>query len=214
MKLKLEVSSSAHKHYPLTLGKEYEVVKEENNGYGVDYTIVDDNGDEDCYGGFWFDIVEEPKLIVTAKAVVNGYRQLNLTPLKDYIVVDNIIIDGELTYLVVDDNGEEETYHHSWFVVVKPKVTLIDPDEDELIFNGIKLEVGDYLDLRKHTVEQLEYLSKFYKFYNACIGSVYDGGSYGYLRFTRDLILLRVCTLNRLHVGREYHFNDLFSEDK
>lgn len=69
---------------------------------------------------------------------------------------------GGLVFKVVTDDGYIAPYGACWF---KP-VRLYDEDESELICRDIEFKEGDYIDLRKHTPEQIRHIAKFFKFYN------------------------------------------------
>lgn len=61
---------------------------------------------------------------------------------------------------VMCDNGIPDAFYHKWF---KP-VRLYDEDESELICRDIEFAEGDYIDLRKHTPEQIRHIAKYYNF--------------------------------------------------
>lgn len=69
---------------------------------------------------------------------------------------------GGLVFKVTNDAGYIAPYRSCWF---KP-VRLYDEDESELICRDIKFVEGDYIDLRKHTPEQIRHIAKFFQFYN------------------------------------------------
>lgn len=159
---------------------------------------------------------------VVARGDVGNYDALNLIPNKSYEVIEfsyNSPLGG---YWIIDETGLEVEYHSSWFSKTQVSVILIDSDEEKLIFNDIKLEVGAYLDLRKHTVEQIKYLSKFYDVYNTtyyCEVSIdcfhEDVDKYPYLVLDKEFEFSRYGSLHVVSSkNKEYHFNDLFSEVK
>lgn len=69
---------------------------------------------------------------------------------------------GGLVFKVVTDAGYIAPYGHCWF---KP-VRLYDEDESELICRDIEFVEGDYIDLRKHTPEQIRHIAEFFQFYD------------------------------------------------
>lgn len=91
--------------------------------------------------------------------VMSGY----LTHGKYYEVLSTLTNTfGGLTFKVVTDAGYIVPYGACWF---KP-VRLYDEDEGELICRDIEFVEGDYIDLRKHTPEQIRHIAKFFQFYD------------------------------------------------
>lgn len=107
-------------------------------------------------------------------------------------------------YLVIDDSGRRNQIHKSWFTPAK----LYDEDEEELHFNGVEFEEGDYLDLSKHTPEQIAHIYKFYPCFRGELLSVEEGNPALVWEVESGLI---GASLEVSCLGRELHFNNLFS---
>lgn len=110
---------------------------------------------------------------------------------------------GGLVFKVVTDAGHITTYGACWF---KP-VRLYDEDESELICRDIEFKEGDYIDLRKHTPEQIRHIAKFYKFFN--VDTLFNSHvTYNYVIYSgntgwsgHDLVGLN---------DKEYTYEDIF----
>lgn len=61
-------------------------------------------------------------------------------------------------YEVFCDDEVIRFFGKCWF----KEVLLYDEDEDDLICRDIEFEEGDYIDLRKHSPEQIRHIAKFY----------------------------------------------------
>lgn len=85
-----------------------------------------------------------------------------LTHGKLYNVLSSSFFLGSLQFGVVCDKGCTARFSNGWF---KP-VRLYDEDESELICRDIEFKGGDYIDLRKHTPEQIRHIAKFFQFYD------------------------------------------------
>lgn len=135
--------------------------------------------------------------------VMSGY----LTHGKYYEVLSTLTNTfGGLTFRVVTDTGHIAPYGACWF---KP-VRLYDEDESELICRDIKFVEGDYIDLRKHTPEQIRHIAKFYKFW--CLEGLLLSQSCceNVVRYTNKNGLIGS---NRKH-GKEYTYDDIFYSEE
>lgn len=83
-----------------------------------------------------------------------------LTHGKLYDVLSSSFFLDTLQFEVVCDKGYTVRFSDKYF---KP-VRLYDEDESELIRRDIEFVEGDYIDLRKHTPEQIRHIAKFYNF--------------------------------------------------
>lgn len=85
-----------------------------------------------------------------------------LTHGKLYDVLSSSFFLDSLQFGVVCDKGCTARFSNGWFKSVR----LYDEDESELICRDIEFVEGDYIDLRKHTPEQIRHIAKFYPFYD------------------------------------------------
>lgn len=108
---------------------------------------------EPKYTELWMADTSNDMLDATMGYLTNG---------KVYEILSSSFIQGSQQFEVVCDNGYVYYFHNGWF---KP-VRLYDEDESELICRDIEFVEGDYIDLRKHTPEQIRHIAKFYKFFN------------------------------------------------
>lgn len=112
---------------------------------------------------------------------------------------------GGLVFKVVTDAGYIAPYGHCWF---KP-VRLYDEDESELICRDIEFVEGDYIDLRKHTPEQIRHIAKFYPFFdiNTLYSHVYEVVMYNTNSEFEGQNCDGDCT-------KEYTYNDIFYSEE
>jgi hypothetical protein len=117
---------------------------------------------------------------------------------------DIIGYDGIL-YKIINDKGNTETYHHSWFTPVK----LYDEDETRLTCRDIDFNVEDYIDLRKHTPDQIRHIAKFYPVYEL-EEVLAEGVDWRYLVFDGDEFDTHVEMGDYVYDGEEYTYDDIF----
>lgn len=130
-----------------------------------------------------------------------------LTNGKVYEILSSSFIQGRQQFEVVCDNGYVYYFHNGWF---KP-VHLYDEDESELICRDIEFAEGDYIELRKHTPEQIRHIAKFYKFFNVeqllesnLWSRVYWNEQDGFTGTLRDTYVL----------NKEYTYDDIFYSEE
>ena len=113
-----------------------------------------------------------------------------------------LVVENDRLIYVECDTGEIFSFSKHWF----KEVYLYDEDETLLTCRDIEFKEGDYLDLRKHTPEQIRHIAKYYKFFNVdtLFNSsityefiIYFGGSWS----GND---------NTLEYGEEYTYDDIF----
>lgn len=69
----------------------------------------------------------------------------------------------DITHVIVNtDEGNNLLVCKGWF----KEVYLYDEDETLLTCRDIEFKEGDYIDLRKHTPEQIQHIAEYYKFYD------------------------------------------------
>lgn len=113
---------------------------------------------------------------------------------------DNDLLD------IVDDRGYRTYYNRGWF----KEVYLYDEDETLLTCRDIELKEGDYIDLRKHTPEQIRHIAEYYKFYKLeeTLGEL-DVEGWIYLAWDSDNEF--VATTSKSDLGdKEYIYDDIF----
>ena len=125
----------------------------------------------------------------------------HLTHGKVYDILEN----KDECFIVVSDKGYEFIAHRSWFTPVK----LYDEDETELTCRDIDFEVGDWIDLSKHTPDQIKQVAKSYCFYDVC--DLLEDALWTHVHYTGSMWVGNFdLTYN---TGKEYHFNDLFYKE-
>ena len=122
-----------------------------------------------------------------------------------YDVLSSSFIRGSQQFEVVCDNGYVCYFHNGWF---KP-VRLYDEDESELICRDIEFVEGDYIDLRKHTPEQILHIAKFYPFFdiNTLYSHVYEVVMYNTTSEFEGQNCDEDCT-------KEYTYGDIFYSEE
>ena len=114
--------------------------------------------------------------------------------------------DDDDTVTVLGDNGEVLTCHISWF----KEVYLYDEDETLLTCRDIEFQEGDYIDLRKHTPDQIRHIAEYYNVFKLeeTLGEL-DVKSWKYLLFyPNEGDFGAVTTL--CGRGVEYTYDDIF----
>lgn len=142
-------------------------------------------------------------LIGTVDGDMLGVMMGRVTQGKVYEIVEDL---GWL-YKIVDDRGIHGDYHYSWFTNVK----LYDEDETQLTCRDIEFNVEDYIDLRKHTPDQIRHIAKFYPVYTL-EEVLADGEDWGYLVFGGEEFYLCGGAWKGDYTfdGEEYTFDDIF----
>lgn len=111
------------------------------------------------------------------------------------------------SFMILGDTGQRTSYHKSWF----QEVTLYDEDEDDLICRDIEFERGDYIDLRKHTPDQIRHIAKFYKFFGVddLLNSSYV---YETVYLNSDKMFEGSMSIKHM-TGKEYTYDDIFYKE-
>ena len=109
---------------------------------------------------------------------------------------DNALLD------IVDDIGYRTYYNKGWF----KEVYLYDEDETLLTCRDIEFKEGDYIDLRKHTPEQIRHIAKYYQFYDVD-GLLEDGG---YIFAVFDGVDFDDTDSYTRTKGKQYAYDDIF----
>lgn len=112
-----------------------------------------------------------------------------------------LVVENDRLIYVECDTGEIFSFSKHWF----KEVYLYDEDETLLTCRNIEFQEGDYIDLRKHTPEQIRHIAEYYKFYDveellgdSYIFAVFDGVDFsGTDNYTRTK-------------GKEYTYDDIF----
>lgn len=107
------------------------------------------------------------------------------------------------------DIGVDKVLHHSWFKQVKN----YDEDSSELVWSGIEFEEGDYIDLRKHTLEQIRDIEELSGIESHCDISCYmvKDSDFHILRWKGNCFSVY---REPRPSDKEYHYNDLFRSQK
>lgn len=107
---------------------------------------------------------------------------------------------------ILCDDGVQRAIGSCWF----KKVYLYDEDETELTCRDIEFKEETYIDLRKHTPEQIRHIAKFYKFFDVELllsktfwYRIYWDNADGFVGTIRDTDEL----------GKEYTYDDIFYKE-
>lgn len=143
------------------------------------------------------------KVLVGDKGVdITGLMSGRITDYKVYEALEYLEDDDDVV-TVIDDNGDLLTCHISWF----KEIYLYDEDETLLTCRDIEFKVGDYIDLRKHTPEQIRHIAEYYKFYD--LNELLDKGSWDIVELDEyDGFIGSYSDSNNL--SEEYSYNDIF----
>lgn len=118
---------------------------------------------------------------------------------------ERFVVGSGNQYLVMDDELKECWFHHSHFTVVK----LYDEDESELVCRDIDFEVGDWIDLSKHTPDQIKQVANSYCFYD--VYGLLEDALWTHVHYAGSMWVGNFdLTYN---TGKEYHFHDLFYKE-
>lgn len=113
-----------------------------------------------------------------------------------------LVVENDRLVYVECDTGEIFSFSKYWF----REVYLYDEDETLLTCRDIKFQEGDYIDLRKHTPEQIRHIAEYYEVYDVeglledsgYIFAVFDGVDFdGTDSYTRTK-------------GKQYTYDDIF----
>ena len=114
--------------------------------------------------------------------------------------VYDAIAQDETRVVICTDEGNKLHASKTWF----KEVYLYDEDETLLTCHDIEFQEGDYIDLRKHTPEQIRHIAEYYKFYDveellgdSYIFAVFDEVDFSGTNYTRTK-------------GKEYTYDDIF----
>lgn len=130
------------------------------------------------------------------------------------------ILDGHLThgkmyecftdrsmggFEIVNDSGARDRYGKWWF----KEVYLYDEDEAELTCRDIEFKEDDYIDLRKHTPEQIRHISKFYPVYELeeTLAEYHD---WSLLYWDGMDCAFVACSSVDINPTKEYTYDDIF----
>jgi len=113
-----------------------------------------------------------------------------------------LVVENDRLIYVECDTGEIFSFSKHWF----KEVYLYDEDETLLTCRDIEFKEGDYLDLRKHTPEQIRHIGVYWKFFD--IEDLLDGGYYHTIywdgeEFVGDNYL-------DTYEAKEYTYDDIF----
>ena len=106
-------------------------------------------------------------------------------------------------------------YSNDWVCNVENEIKTIvedfyDEDETLLTCRNIEFQEGDYIDLRKHTPEQIRHIEKFYDVYKLeeTLGEI---SVEGWIYLVWDADNEFVATTSRRDLGyKEYTYDDIF----
>ena len=144
----------------------------------------------------------EPKSTLYAVADVSCdiLGGCNLTQDKKYEVT---IRDPR--YWLTCDKGRYDWYHKSWFSSL---VRVYDNDPEELEWTGVEFEYRDYIDLKKHSPEQIRHIYSVYPHFDK-EHTVAD--RYNSVLVWDEEELIGTCRKST-RTGTEYTYDDLFKE--
>jgi hypothetical protein len=134
-----------------------------------------------------------------------------------YDMIRGVLTHNRPHQIIKDHKGTEtcgvlcddEVIHYfskTWF----KEVLLYDEDEDELICRDIEFEEGEYIDLRKHTPDQIRHIAKFYPVYR--LEETLGTSKWEYLRYDRDEEFAAAREWHDSR-GKEYTYDDIFYKE-
>lgn len=109
----------------------------------------------------------------------------------------------DITHVIVNtDEGNNLLVCKGWL----KEVYLYDEDETLLTCRDIEFKEGDYIDLRKHTPEQIRHIAEYYKFYD--LNELLDKGSWDIVEW--DECCGFVGSHTNTVLSTEYTYDDIF----
>lgn len=117
-----------------------------------------------------------------------------------YEIGNSDIADNK--YRVWCDNGGYRWFSCNYF----KEVYLYDEDETLLTCRDIKFKEGDYLDLRKHTPEQIRHIGVYWKFFD--IEDLLNGGYYHTIYWDGEEFVGD--NYHSTNEAKEYSYDDIF----
>lgn len=136
--------------------------------------------------------------VADLSGVIYGIFTGRLTHGKAY---DPLCCD-DTNIVVLTDEGTRLDISKIYF----KEVYLYDEDETLLTCRDIEFKEGDYLDLRKHTPEQIRHVAGYYKFYD--LNELLDNGSWDIVEW--DECCGFVGSHTNTVLSTEYTYDDIF----